>query len=556
MLPFLSVVNERSFTKLGLEEKETMMRNFESIDQTFRETVGHYPTKLALICKEKSLTFEELDQLVNKLAKALYNQGIRQQAKAVIFLPHMPEWIIAWLALQRIGCVVVPVSHFYGPDYVHYIVKDSSAEIAFCSQSNLDRVISAAPDTGLKTIVIADLVELTDSERSQANEQFEIKALGSMLQDSDFVLPEIKIDARDLAEILYTSGTTGMPKGVPLCNAALLEQMWEAMVKCELLVPTGEGVTLMGAPLNHILGQELGIGSLIFGNTLILLPNMNLDDLLFTIDKFQVTTFFGTPTLFKMLLQHENIDQYKLNSLRYIFTGGEALPTEVAKRWLEKFGQQIYNGYGSTETSGGIAGVKAGQPFPEGSSGKIVASKRCMLVNTETLEPITGDEQGELLVGSEFMPQEYWNSPEETAKRFITLQGQLWYRTGDVVQITTDGWVFFKERSVDIIKHKGYRVAPSKIESVLYKHNAVGSCCVIGVPDDNVGEKIKAFVILKANQMAKEEELIELCRQSLVSYEVPHFVDFCDSLPLSQSGKILRKELRKQELLRRNKNEL
>jgi long-chain acyl-CoA synthetase len=527
------------------------MRNFESIDQTFRETVGRHPAKLALICKEKSFTFEELDESINKLAKALYNQGVRQQAKAVVYLPHMPEWIIVWLALQRIGCVAVPVSHFYAHDYVHYIAKDSTAEIAFCSQSNLDRVTAAAPDTGLKTIVIADMVELTDSERSQANEQFEIKALGSLLHDSDHVLPAIKIEARDLAEILYTSGTTGMPKGVPLCNAILLEQMYEAQDKSELLVPIGEGIALQGAPLNHILGQELGIGSLMFGNTLVLLPNMNLDELLSHIDKFQVTTFFGTPTLFRMILNHENLEQYKLNSLRYIFTGGETLPTEVAKRWFEKFGQQIYNGYGSTETSGGIAGAKAGQPFPEGSSGTIVASKRFMLVNPETLEPITGDEQGELLIGSEFMPHGYWNSPEETAKRFITLQGQLWYRTGDIVQITTDGWVFFKERSVDIIKHKGYRVAPSKIESVLYKHNAVGSCCVIGVPDESVGEKIKAFVILKADQGAKEEELIEWCRQSLVSYEVPHYIDFCQTLPLSPSGKILRKELRQQELLKR-----
>lgn len=520
-----------------------------SINDQFCIATENFSDKIALIYAEEKLTFDELDRLVDKLARALYNQGVRKQDKVIIYLPHMSQWAITWLALQRIGAVAVPVSHFYNHDILQYIAKDSGAETVFCTEGNLDQVALAWPGSAIKQIIIADGDNAKEAEKYPSEIAAFISTFQNFLIDELPPLPQINIQSQDIAEILYTSGTTGLPKGVPIANKMFLEQIEESKKQSELVIPRGKGITIQGAPLNHILGQELGLGSLLAGDTLILLPKMSLDVLLGHIEKYQANIFFGTPTLCRMILEHETLDSYDLKSLLYVFTGGEALPTEVAKKWAEKFGNPLYNGYGSTETSGGISGITAGKPFPEGTSGKILPNKKIKLVNSETLEPVANGEPGELLIYCENMTKGYWNSPEETAKRFINIDGVIWYRTGDVVNIDKDGWLFFKERSLDLIKHKGYRIAPSKIEGVLYKHPAVSGCCAIGVPDEKVGEKIKIFVVLKKGEAdVTADELIKWCEERLVSYEVPHFIEFRDELPKSQSGKVLRKALRDQEM--------
>lgn len=520
-----------------------------TIDKTFRIRAEQFPRKLALIYKEAEIDFSELNRLVDKLAGSLYSEGVGKQDKVIIYLPHMPEWIIGWLALQRIGAVPIPVSHFYDHDFLHYLAKDCRVETVFCTTANLEQVKKAAPNTPLKRIILADAGELSEWVKDVNNEVIKIFSCENLIKNNAPPVPSIDIAGEEIAEILYTSGTTGLPKGVPISNNYFLEQINQARDLSEPLIPRGKGVTIQGAPLNHVLGQELGIGSLLSGDSLILLAQLNLDDLLFHIEKYQATTFFGTQTLCRMILEHEKLEDYTLESLKYVFTGGEALPLEVAEKWAKKFGNPLFQGYGSTETCGATTGIKAGESFPAGTIGKIVPNKKAKLVNSETLEPVVGGEAGELLVYAKNMTNRYWNSPEETAKRFINIDGDsdIWYRTGDIVQINEDGWVFFKERSVDLIKHKGYRVAPSKIEGILYKHNAVSSCCVVGVPDQKVGEKIKAFVVLKpeANNVS-EIALIEWARERLVAYEVPHYIEFRNDLPKSPTGKILRKVLREQ----------
>jgi len=211
--------------------------------------------------------------------------------------------------------------------------------------------------------------------------------------------------------------------------------------------------------------------------------------------------------------------------------------------------QPIYQGYGATETCGGISLTPAGEAFPEGTAGRIVSFQKVMVVNPDTLEPIPKGEPGELLVSSEHMVKGYWNKPEETARCFVYRDGRLWYRTGDIVRINEDGWLFFLDRSVDMIKHKGYRVAASRIEAVLQEHPAVIASCVVGIPDPSVGERIKAFVVLKEDvKGVTAYDLIVWCRERLAPYEVPHYIEFRDMLPKSKVGKLLRRELRAEEL--------
>jgi long-chain acyl-CoA synthetase len=242
------------------------------------------------------------------------------------------------------------------------------------------------------------------------------------------------------------------------------------------------------------------------------------------------------------------VDQYDLSSLTYCFSGGDVLPGEVARRWERKFGKPIYQGYGATETCGGISLTPAGQPFPEGTVGKIARHQQVMIINPDSLEPMPPGEPGEVWVSSAHMVDSYWNKPEETARFFVQINGQQWYRTGDMARLDEEGWLFYQDRSADVIKHKGYRVAASHVEAVLQEHPAVIAACVVGIADPSIGERIKAFVVLRDDvKGVTAYDLSAWCRERLAPYEVPSYIEFRDMLPKSKVGKLLRRELRAEE---------
>lgn len=523
-----------------------MLSGVSTIDELFKNTVGQHSDKTALIFQEQKYTFAELDDLVEKLASFLFNEGVRKQEKAIIYLPHMPQWVAIWLASQRIGAIAIPVTHFYGEDELGYIAADSGAETIFCADTNLAQVRKVAGNHPFKKIVV---VKRDPSGPEPVEEKGEgLFSFESIAQGNFPSLPHIDLNGNDIAEFLYTGGTTGLPKGVPIPNILFLEAITVKRDEIEPLIPRGKGITLQGAPLNHIMGQELGFGSLLNGDTLILLAKMDLESIFFNIEKHQVNIFFGTPTLCRMILEHNSLDNYKLDSLIYVFTAGEALPPEIARKWKNKFGKPLYHGYGATETCGGITGVSTVIPFPDGTLGKVVPTKKIKIVNPDTLEPVATNEPGEVLVSSENMVASYWNKPEETAIHFVELEGRLWYRTGDIARMDEEGWLFFVDRSADLIKHKGYRVAATKVESILYRHDSISECCVVGVPDPNVGEKVKARIILReGSSTPNAEELIKWCSEGLASYEIPGEIEFCNELPKSPVGKILRRIVRDEE---------
>jgi len=224
------------------------------------------------------------------------------------------------------------------------------------------------------------------------------------------------------------------------------------------------------------------------------------------------------------------------------------LPLETLKRWREKFGIRIYQGYGATETCGGVTMVPVSGDPPDDTIGTIMPMKKILIVYPETLEEVPFGEPGELLVNSSPMISSYWNKEDETKECFITHKGLLWYRTGDIVRLDDKGYMYFVDRTADIIKHKGYRVSASEIEATLKDHPAVIASCVVGVPDHKVGERIKAFVVLKEDaEGVTGYELIRWCKERLTSYKVPEYIEFRDMLPKSKVGKYLRRELRDQE---------
>jgi len=532
-----------------------------SIYEQFEKVCRDFPEKPALIYLGKIYKFSQLKEATENLAACLHRMGVSKGDKAVLYLPNCPQWIITWLALQRIGAIAIPISPIYTPIDLKYMANDSGAETIFCLDTNFGYVTQVLPETKLKRVIVTNLAELLPWWKWLIGRGFNKIPIGKFDSGGDIVrfkkllkggeissLPPFKAEPEEMVEMLYTGGTTGLPKGVPFTNILFLEAAAEQRVVSERFIAKGKDIVVQGGPLFHILGQQVGLGGILSGDTVVLLPRVNLDGLFDHIERYKVLTFFGVPAMYRMILEHDRLDYYNLGSLQYCFSGGDVLPKEVAERWLKKFGKPIYQGYGATETCGRVSLTPMGEEAPAGSAGKVTPLQKVKLVDPDTLAPVSHGEPGELLASSEHMVRAYWNKPEETADCFIEMDGSLWYRTRDIVRIDENGWLFYLDRSVDTLKHKGYRVAVSEIEAVLQEHPAVISACVVGVPDDKVGERIKAFAVLKEDvKGVSAYDLLKWCRERLAPYKVPQYIEFRDMLPKSKVGKLLRRELRAEE---------
>jgi long-chain acyl-CoA synthetase len=278
-----------------------------------------------------------------------------------------------------------------------------------------------------------------------------------------------------------------------------------------------------------------------------------VDAILSAIQKHKVRWFLGVPALYRMILENDRLDQYDLSSLRYCYCGGDVLPIEVFKRWKESFGISIYQVYGSTE-AGHVTYSRLDKEPELSSIGVPLKSRKCKIVDPDTLEPVLAGETGELLVTSDHTIKRYWNKPEETKRSYVEIDGKIYYRMGDYVRQDEKGEIYYIERSADIIKYKAYRVSASEIEAVLQDHPTVIGACVVGVPDPRVGERIKAMVVLKQDARGVDaSELLKWCRERLAPYKIPQYIEFRDMLPKSKVGKLLRREIREEERRRISK---
>lgn len=509
-------------------------------------------------------SYRKVREMANSFAAALLDNGFEPGQRVIIYVPNSIQWVVAWFGIQRAGGVCVPITPIYTPSDLAYIANDSGAEAVICADTNFGYVKKVLPDTRIKRIVITKMTEMLPAWKRFYGYLFDIVPRGKTILDgrtyemgrlikayagSSGTLPHVPAaNGSDLAEILYTGGTTKHPKGVPITHDLFLASADEQIRVSEPLFPAEENVIMGNAPLFHILGQTCSLATLLVGGTLMLQPKVNLDATFESIQRFGARTMIGVPTLYRMILDHDRLEQYDMGSVDYWYSAGDVLPVEVGKRWKEKFGKPIFQGYGATETCGGVAMCPTDIDNPPKSIGRIVTSKSVKIVDPAFLNPVKPGEPGELIVSSKHMVDSYINKPEETAAAFVRQEGRTWYRTADVVSMDTDGNLYFVDRTVDTIKHKGYRVSASEIEAVLQEHLAVVAACVVGVPDEKMGERIKAYVVLKEDiKGITGYELLKWCRRSLVSYKVPQYIEFRDMLPKSKVGKLLRREIRDEE---------
>ena len=539
-----------------------------TIYSTFLKTAEQYKDHPAVVYLGTRFSYEEIKKMSDCFGNALTDMGIKAGKKIIIYIPNSIQWVVSWLGIQKMGAICVPITPIYTPHDLKYIANDSEAEAIVCADTNFGYVTSVLPETKLKKVIVTKMADLLPWWKRAFGYLFDVVPRGKIALDENTYSfrkllaqnhqsapgqqPDIEPQGNEIAEILYTGGTTKFPKGVPFTHNLFLVSAREQITISESLFAPEKNVLLGNAPLFHILGQTCGLATILMGGTLILQPKINLDAALDAIQRFKAKTMIGVPTLYRMILEHDRLDQYDLSSVEYWFSAGDLLPVEVGRRWEQKIGRKIRQGYGATETCGGVSMCPVDIENPPKSVGRIMATKKIQIVDPATLEPVNTGEPGELLVSSDHMVTYYLNKPEETIESFIDIDGIKWYRTSDVMSMDAEGNLYFVDRTVDTIKHKGYRVSASEIESVLQEHPAVIGACVVGVPDEKVGERIKAYVVLKEDiKGITGYELIKWCRESLVSYKIPQYIEFRDMLPKSKVGKLLRREIRDEEQRRK-----
>lgn len=534
---------------------------FRNIYTSFAAAAEAHAEKTAVIFLGTRYSYSRLKQMAEAFAAALAKIGAAEGERVMIYLPNSIQWIVAWLGIQRAGGVCVPITPIYTPHDLEYIANDSGAETIVCADTNFGYVQRVMDDTALKRVIVAKMTDLLPAWKRWFGHLFDVVPTGRVATEKHVYsfrqllgtqngkgLPSLTADGQKTAQILYTGGTTKFPKGVPMCHDLYLTSAHEQIRVSEPLIPLEQNVILGNAPLFHILGQCCSLATLLVGGALLVQPRVNLDATFDAIQRFKVRAMVGVPALYRMMLEHDRLDQYNLGSVDYWFSAGDVLPTEVGNRWKTRFGKPIYQGYGATETCGGVAMCPTDRENPPQSVGRVIGSKTIRLVDAVDLKPVETNEPGELIVSSPHMVSAYLNKPKETAAAFIQLEGRLWYRTADIMRMDEEGNLYFVDRTVDTIKHKGYRVSASEIEAVLQEHPAVIATCVVGVPDEKVGERIKAYVVLKEDVKGiTGYDLIKWCRQSLVAYKIPQYIEFRDMLPKSKVGKLLRREIRDEE---------
>jgi long-chain acyl-CoA synthetase len=527
----------------------------------FYKACEKYPDSSALIYLGEKFTYRELKEYIERFATALHDLGIRKDDKIMLYIPNTPQFLIAYLGAQLIGGVPVPISPIYTPTEIRYLINDCQAKTVVCLDTNFRYVKEIFHETGLERIIVTTYVEmlprykkvlgfLLDKVPSGSIETGEnIYRFGKLLSQYPADPPKVDIDpGSQLCYILYTGGTTGFPKGCIATHSGMVSFINEIREFGEGYIREGEDTLIMVNPLFHQLAQGMILGMVLYnGNTAVLMPIPEVDSILDSIQRYRITLFLGAPTLYRMMLENDRLDLFDLSSLRFCWSGGDVLPGEIFNRWKNLFNQPIYQVYGSTEVGFTAMSPLDREPSPT-RVGKPLPSRKTMVVDPGTLEPVPQGEPGELLVTSDFISKEYWNKPEETARAYVEINGEVWYRMNDFVRLEENGEISYVDRRADVIKHKGYRVSCSEIEAVLQDHSAVIGSCVVGVPDPKLGERIKAIVVLKEDARGVSgTELVRWCRDRLAAYKVPQYIEFRDMLPKSKVGKLLRREIRDEE---------
>ncbi|MEM1666508.1 MAG: long-chain fatty acid--CoA ligase [Nitrososphaerota archaeon] len=510
-----------------------------------------YPEKIAVVSGENGyrLTYRELNELASRFANVLISMDAARGDRVALFLPNMPQFLIAYYGALKAGCVVTTISPLARENTLLFQLNDSEAESLVVYEPLLPTFLKVASSTKVKRIFVTGGDTNKPPQLPEGNYHWFDVVLSKYSPEP----PKVEINPkRDLACLQYTGGTTGTPKGAMLTHFNMVSNAiaFSVWTRCR---PAKE-VFLTVLPLSHIFGMTTSMNAPIYTvGTIVLLQKFDVKKVLETIQSYGVTVFCGVPTMYALIVASPEVQSYNLRSIRCCISGGSPLPPEVQRKFIQLTGGVLVEGYGLTECSPGthtnpvdpsMKSVKIGSiglPWPDVDA-RIVDLE----TGSKTLPP---GEIGELVIKGPQVMLGYWKRPEET--REVLRDG--WLYTGDVAKMDEDGYFYIVDRKKDLIKHKGYSVYPREVEDVIYEHPAVKLCAVVGKPDPVAGEVPKAFVVLKDGAQLTADELINFLKERLEPYKLVREVEFRKELPLTSAGKVHRRLLREEELSKASK---
>ena len=482
------------------------------------QTATQHGDRPAIKLDDLVLTYADLQDGARRVATLLKSKGIGPGDRVGLVLPNVPPFPVLFYGALAVGAVVVPMNPLLKGREVKYYLEDSGASIVFAWKDMAEEAGKGASEVGIECVEVGP-----DFARSLADHE-----------------PAEEVEDRaddDAVVLLYTSGTTGQPKGAELTHHSMSTN---AATTAETLVELSEKDVVMGClPLFHVFGLTCGLNaSVLKGSCLTLIPRFDPDKALQIVARDQVTVFEGVPTMYAGMLHAETADEADMTSLRACISGGSAMPVEVMKNFEEQFDCIVLEGYGLSETSPVASFNKPGQERKPGSIGTEVRGVEMKVVGEDD-EPVAQGEVGEIVIKGENVMRGYWGREEDTTEAIK----DGWFHTGDLAKIDEDGYFFIVDRKKDLIIRGGYNVYPREVEEALYEHESVAEVAVIGIPDDNLGEEVGAAVALKRGEKVSEKELQAFAKDRLAAYKYPRTVWIVDELPKGPTGKILRREV-------------
>jgi long-chain acyl-CoA synthetase len=483
------------------------------------ESSARQPDGIAVRLGENELSYAELDERSARLATLLAAKGVGPGDRVGVMLPNVPEFAIAYYGVLRAGAVVVPMNVLLKRREIAFYLSDSGTELLLAWHGFAEEARTGAEEAG------AELIEV------------EPASFAALLDEHEPTAGLAETEAEDTAVILYTSGTTGKPKGAELTHSNLHRN---ADVTSRTMCAVGSGdVVFGGLPLFHSFGQTVSMNaSLMIGATLTLVPKFDPALALETIQRDKVTHFYGVPTMYGALLHHPDRESYDTSSLRTCITGGASMPVEVLHGFEQAFDAIVLEGYGLSETSPVACSNHPDRERKAGSIGTPLEGVEIRVVDEDDNEVPQG-EVGEIVIRGHNIMKGYWQRPDATEE---AMRGG-WFHSGDMARTDEDGYFYIVDRKKDLIIRGGYNVFPREVEEVLYEHPKIREAAVVGIPHEQLGEEVGAAVVLHDGEELSPEEVSAYVKENLAAYKYPRAVWFLDELPKGPTGKILKREI-------------
>ena len=487
-----------------------------------------FPDRDAIVYAGETWSYRRFWEEASRMANALKGLGVARGDKVCLFLTNCPEFIVAYYACQKLGAVCVSISSMSKADEVDFMVNDSEGMVLVSEGALLPEVPARGRIPGVRTLVTVD--------GSPADRHW-----GDLLASGSPSFATVEAERDDGAAIIYTSGTTGKPKGVVLTHGNVVSNTNATKYMCGM---SGDDRAICFLPVYHSFAQNFIFNAVVqTGCAVVLHKKFDPDPILKSLKEDRITRWYAVPPIYIMLLNHPDtarIDE-AMAAVRYCFSAASSMPGEIARLWKQRFGLDVNEGYGLTETTP-FATYNHEFRHKDGSVGTAVMNVEVIIADPDGNEVPRGD-LGEIWIRGPNVMKEYYRQPQATAEAVV--RGFL--RSGDIGYMDEEGYVFIVDRLKDMINAAGLKIWPREVEEVIYTHPNVRECAVIGVPHDVFGETVKAVIALKEPGKTSAGEIVDLCKKKLADYKAPRLVEFVAELPKNPTGKVLKRELRAQQ---------